>query len=107
MAKNMNVKFLFIAKRIVGLLLIIGVAIGFSNKGDEHASMHDLTLCKKSETFVSKLDKPQMIDLLLLETKGDTVLLAKLLMALIISVKTLLSSESQSKVLIREYVLKI
>lgn len=100
----MNVKFLFIAKRIVGLLLIIGVAKGCSNKGDEHASMRDLTLCKQSETFVSKLDKPQMIDLLLLETKGDTVLLAKLQMALIVSVNTLLSSDSQSKVLIREYI---
>ena len=69
--------FMYTAKRTVGLLLIIGVAVGCSNKGDEQVSIRDFDKRKGTESFISKHDMPQRLEFLLLETKGDTALLAR------------------------------
>ena len=82
------------AKSTLCFLLII-VAASCSNKGDGQASMRDFAQRKRAESFISKLDMPQRLELLLLETKGDTALLAKLLMAPEASVKRLMDGKSQ------------
>ena len=82
------------AKSTLCFLLII-VAVSCSNKGTEQASIRDFAQRKRAESFISKLDMPQRLELLLLETKGDTTLLAKLLMAPEASVKRLMAGESQ------------
>ena len=75
--------------------LLIGVAVSCSNKGDKQASIRDFDQRKRAEAFISKLDMPQRLELLLLETKGDTAILAKLLMAPEASVKRLMDGKSQ------------
>ena len=75
--------------------LLIGVVVSCSNKGTEQASMRDFTQRKRAEAFIAKLDMPQRLELLLLETKGDTAILAKLLMAPEASVKRLMDGKSQ------------
>ena len=82
------------AKSTLCFLLII-VAVSCSNKGTEQASIRDFAQRKRSESFISKLDMPQRLELLLLETKGDTAILAKLLMAPEASVKRLMAGEAQ------------
>ena len=82
------------AKSTLCFLLII-VAVSCSNKGTEQASIRDFAQRKRSESFISKLDMPQRLELLLLETKGDTAILAKLLMAPEASVKRLMDGKSQ------------
>lgn len=82
------------AKSTLCFLLII-VAVSCSNKGTEQASMRDFAQRKRAESFISKLDMPQRLELLLLETRGDTALLAKLLMAPEVSVKRLMAGEAQ------------
>lgn len=83
------------AKCAFGFLLLVGVVVSCSNKGDEQASMSDFTQRKRAEAFIAKLDMSQRLELLLLETRGDTALLAKLLMAPEASVKRLMAGESQ------------
>ena len=95
MKKKLNTTYLSTAKCALNLLLFIGVAMGCSNKGDEQASIRDFDQRKRAEAFISKLDMPQRLELLLLETKGDTALLAKLLMAPEASVKRLMDGKSQ------------
>ena len=95
MKKKLNTTYLSTAKCALNLLLFIGVAMGCSNKGDGQASIRDFDQRKRAEAFISKLDMPQRLELLLLETKGDTALLAKLLMAPKASVKRLMAGESQ------------
>lgn len=95
MEKRLNSMFLFTAKCAISLLLFAGVAMGCSNKGDGQASMRDFAQRKRAEAFIAKLDMPQRLELLLLETKGDTTLLAKLLMAPEASVKRLMDGKSQ------------
>lgn len=87
--------FLFTAKCALSLLLFAGVAMGCSNKGDEQVLIRDFAQRKRAEAFIAKLDMPQRLELLLLEARGDTVLLAKLLMAPEASVKRLMAGESQ------------
>ena len=77
------------------IFLIAFIAVSCSNKGDEQASMRDFSQRKRAEVFISKLDIQQRLDLLLLETRGDTALLAKLLMAPETSVKRLMAGEAQ------------
>ena len=69
--------------------------MGCSNKGDEQVLIRDFAQRKRAEAFIAKLDMPQRLELLLLEARGDTVLLAKLLMAPEASVKRLMAGESQ------------
>ena len=95
MGKRLNSMFLFTAKYALSLLLFAGVAMGCSNKGDGQASIRDFAQRKRAEAFIAKLDMPQRLELLLLEARGDTVLLAKLLMAPEASVKRLMAGESQ------------
>ena len=83
------------AKCAFSFLLLVGVVVSCSNKGDEQASMRDFTQRKRAEAFIAKLDMSQRLELLLLETRGDTALLAKLLMAPEASVKRLMAGESQ------------
>ena len=77
------------------IFLIAFIAASCSNKGDEQSSMRDFSQRKRAEMFISKLDIQQRLDLLLLETRGDTALLAKLLMAPEVSVKRLMAGEAQ------------
>ena len=94
MEKRIISTLLSTAKSTLCFLLII-VAASCSNKGDEQVLIRDFAQRKRAEAFISKLDMPQRLELLLLETKGDTALLAKLLMAPKASVKRLMAGESQ------------
>ena len=94
MEKRIISTLLSTAKSTLCFLLII-VAVSCSNKGTEQASIRDFAQRKRSESFISKLDMPQRLELLLLETRGDTALLAKLLMAPEASVKRLMAGKSQ------------
>ena len=67
------------------------VAIGCSNKREEKVLMRDFSQRKRAEVFISKLDMPQRLELLLLETRGDTALLARVLLAPEASVKRLMA----------------
>ena len=77
------------------IFLIAFIAVSCSNKGDEQASMRDFSQRKRAEVFISKLDIQQRLDLLLLETRGDTALLARVLLAPEASVKRLMAGEAQ------------
>ena len=77
------------------IFLIAFIAASCSNKGDEQSSMRDFSQRKRAEMFISKLDIPQRLELLLLETRGDTALLARVLLAPEASVKRLMAGEAQ------------
>ena len=95
MKKELNSNLLFTAKCALSLLLIMCVAIGCSNKREEKVLMRDFSQRKRAEVFISKLDMPQRLELLLLETRGDTALLARVLLAPEGSVKRLMEGEAQ------------
>ena len=95
MKKKLNSTLLFTAKCALSLLLIMCVAIGCSNKREEKVLMRDFSQRKRAEVFISKLDIQQRLDLLLLETRGDTALLARVLLAPEASVKRLMVGEAQ------------
>ena len=95
MKKELNSNLLFTAKCALSLLLIMCVAIGCSNKREEKVLMRDFFKRKRAEVFISKLDMPQRLELLLLETRGDTALLARVLLASEASVKRLMEGEAQ------------
>ena len=95
MKKKLNSTLLFTAKCALSLLLIMCVAIGCSNKREEKVLMRDFSQRKRAEVFISKLDIQQRLDLLLLETRGDTALLARVLLAPEASVKRLMAGEAQ------------
>ena len=95
MKKKLNSTLLFTAKCALSLLLIMCVAIGSSNKREEKVLMRDFSQRKRAEVFISKLDMPQRLELLLLETRGDTALLARVLLAPEASVKRLMAGEAQ------------
>ena len=95
MKKKLNSTLLFTAKCALSLLLIMCVAIGCSNKREEKVLMRDFSQRKRAEVFISKLDIQQRLDLLLLETRGDTALLARVLLAPEASVKRLIVGEAQ------------
>ena len=91
MKKKLNSTLLFTAKCALSLLLIMCVAIGCSNKREEKVLMRDFSQRKRAEVFISKLDMPQRLELLLLEARGDTALLARVLLAPEASVKRLMA----------------
>ena len=95
MKKKLNSTLLFTAKCALSLLLIMCVAIGCSNKREEKVLMRDFSQRKRAEVFISKLDIQQRLDLLLLETRGDTALLARVLLAPEASVKRLMAGEAR------------
>ena len=95
MKKKLNSTLLFTAKCALSLLLIMCVAIGCSNKREEKVLMRDFSQRKRAEVFISKLDMPQRLELLLLETRGDTAILARVLLAPEASVKRLMAGEAQ------------
>ena len=95
MKKKLNSTLLFTAKCALSLLLIMCVAIGCSNKREEKVLMRDFSQRKRAEVFISKLDMPQRLELLLLETRGDTAILARVLLAPEASVKRLIVGEAQ------------
>ena len=95
MKKKLNSTLLFTAKCALSLLLIMCVAIGCSNKREEKVLMRDFSQRKRAEVFISKLDIQQRLELLLLETRGDTALLARVLLAPEASVKRLMAGEAQ------------
>ena len=95
MKKELNSNLLFTAKCALSVLLIMCVAIGCSTKREETVVMRDFSQRKRAEVFISKLDMPQRLELLLLETRGDTALLARVLLAPEASVKRLMEGEAQ------------
>ena len=95
MKKKLNSTLLFTAKCALSLLLIMCVAIGCSNKREEKVLMRYFSQRKRAEVFISKLDIQQRLELLLLETRGDTALLARVLLAPEASVKRLMTGEAQ------------
>ena len=95
MKKKLNSTLLFTAKCALSLLLIMSLDIGCSNKREEKVLMRDFSQRKRAEVFISKLDMPQRLELLLLETRGDTALLARVLLAPEASVKRLMAGEAQ------------
>ena len=95
MKKKLNSTLLFTAKCALSLLLIMCVALGCSNKREEKVLMRDFSQRKRAEVFISKLDMPQRLELLLLETRGDTAILARVLLAPEASVKRLMAGEAQ------------
>ena len=95
MKKELNSNLLFTAKCALSLLLIMCVAIGCSNKREEKNLMRDFSQRKRAEVFISKLDIQQRLELLLLETRGDTALLARVLLAPEASVKRLMAGEAR------------
>lgn len=95
MKNKLNSTLLFTAKCALSLLLIMCVAIGCSNKREEKVYLGDSSQRKRAEVFISKLDIPQRLELLLLETRGDTALLARVLLAPEASVKRLMTGEAQ------------
>ena len=95
MKKELNSTLLFTVKCALSLLLIMCVAIGCSNKREKKVLMRDFSQRKRAEVFISKLDIQQRLELLLLETRGDTALLARVLLAPEASVKRLMAGEVQ------------
>ena len=95
MENNFNLKFILTTRCALYIFLIAFIAASCSNKGDEQASMRDFSQRKRAEVFISKLDMPQRLELLLLETRGDTALLARVLLASEASVKRLIVGEAQ------------
>ena len=90
-----NAKFILMARCALYIFLIAFIAASCSNKGDEQSSMRDFSQRKRAEMFISKLDIPQRLELLLLETRGDTALLARVLLAPEASVKRLMAGEAR------------
>ena len=90
-----NAKFILMARCALYIFLIAFIAASCSNKREEKALMRDFSQRKRAEVFISKLDMPQRLELLLLETRGDTALLARVLLAPEASVKRLMAGEAQ------------
>ena len=95
MENNSNLKFILTTRCVLYIFLIAFIAASCSNKREEKILMRDFSQRKRAEVFISKLDIQQRLDLLLLETRGDTALLAKLLIAPETSVKRLMAGEAQ------------
>ena len=95
MENNFNLKFILTTRCVLYIFLIAFIAASCSNKGDEQSSMRDFSQRKRAEMFISKLDIPQRLELLLLETRGDTALLARVLLAPEASVKRLMAGEAR------------
>ena len=95
MENNFNLKFILTTRCVLYIFLIAFIAASCSNKGDEQSSMRDFSQRKRAEVFISKLDMPQRLELLLLETRGDTALLARVLLAPEASVKRLMAGEAR------------
>ena len=95
MENKFNLKFILTTRCALYIFLIAFIAASCSNKREEKVLMRDFSQRKRAEVFISKLDIQQRLDLLLLETRGDTALLAKLLMAPETSVKRLMAGEAQ------------
>ena len=95
MENNFNLKFILTTRCVLYIFLIAFIAASCSNKREEKTLMRDFSQRKRAEVYISKLDIQQRLDLLLLETRGDTALLAKLLIAPETSVKRLMAGEAQ------------
>ena len=95
MENNFNLKFILTTRCALYIFLIAFIAASCSNKREEKVLMRDFSQRKRAEVFISKLDMPQRLELLLLETRGDTALLARVLLAPEASVKRLMTGEAQ------------
>ena len=95
MENNSNLKFILTTRCALYIFLIAFIAASCSNKREEKVLMRDFSQRKRAEVFISKLDMPQRLELLLLETRGDTALLARVLLAPEGSVKRLMEGEAQ------------
>ena len=95
MENNFNLKFILTTRCALYIFLIAFIAASCSNKREEKVLMRDFSQRKRAEVFISKLDMPQRLELLLLETRGDTALLARVLLAPEASVKRLMAGEAQ------------
>ena len=95
MENNFNLKFILTTRCVLYIFLIAFIAASCSNKREEKILMRDFSQRKRAEMFISKLDIPQRLELLLLETRGDTALLARVLLAPESSVKRLMAGEAQ------------
>ncbi|MDD5784020.1 MAG: hypothetical protein PUD52_03615 [Prevotella sp.] len=95
MENNFNLKFILTTRCVLYIFLIAFIAASCSNKREEKTLMRDFSQRKRAEVFISKLDIQQRLDLLLLETRGDTALLARVLLAPESSVKRLIVGEAQ------------
>ena len=95
MENNFNLKFILTTRCALYIFLIAFIAASCSNKRVEKVLMRDFSQRKRAEVFISKLDMPQRLELLLLETRGDTALLARVLLAPEASVKRLMAGEAQ------------
>ena len=95
MENNFNLKFILTTRCVLYIFLIAFIAASCSNKREEKILMRDFSQRKRAEVFISKLDIQQRLDLLLLETRGDTALLARVLLAPEASVKRLMEGEAQ------------
>ena len=95
MENNFNLKFILTTRCVLYIFLIAFIAASCSNKREEKTLMRDFSQRKRAEVFISKLDIQQRLDLLLLETRGDTALLARVLLAPEASVKRLMAGEAQ------------
>ena len=95
MENNFNLKFILTTRCVLYIFLIAFIAASCSNKREEKTLMRDFSQRKRAEVFISKLDMPQRLELLLLETRGDTALLARVLLAPEASVKRLMTGEAQ------------
>ena len=91
MENNFNLKFILTTRCALYIFLIAFIAASCSNKREEKVLMRDFSQRKRAEVFISKLDMPQRLELLLLETRGDTALLARVLLAPEASVKRLMA----------------
>ena len=95
MENNFNLKFILTTRCALYIFLIAFIAASCSNKRVEKVLMRDFSQRKRAEVFISKLDMPQRLELLLLETRGDTALLARVLLAPEASVKRLMAGEAK------------
>ena len=95
MENNSNLKFILTTRCALYIFLIAFIAASCSNKREEKVLMRDFSQRKRAEVFISKLDMPQRLELLLLETRGDTALLARVLLAPEASVKRLMAGEAR------------
>lgn len=95
MENKFNLKFILTTRCALYIFLIAFIAASCSNKREEKVLMRDFSQRKRAEVFISKLDMPQRLELLLLETRGDTALLARVLLAPEASVKRLMAGEAQ------------
>ena len=95
MENKFNLKFILTTRCALYIFLIAFIAASCSNKREEKTLMRDFSQRKRAEVFISKLDIQQRLELLLLETRGDTALLARVLLAPEASVKRLMTGEAQ------------